>query len=233
MSDTDTTNAAHLRADGLVKTYDSGADTIHVLSGVAISLDRGDSVAIVGPSGSGKSTILNILGSLDRPDAGTVHLGETDVTALDDTGLAGYRRDRVGFVFQEPHLLPQCTILENVLIPTLTRRDPDAPKRALCVLERVGLADRARAFPDQLSGGQRQRVAIARALINKPELLLCDEPTGNLDRDTGTQVVDLFLELHREANSILVVVTHDVTMAARMQRVLTLENGVLTNHTGN
>ncbi len=200
-----------------------------VLDGISHTIERAEAVAIVGPSGSGKSTLLNLIGALDRPTSGRVLLGETDVTALQGKDLAAFRASRVGFVFQEHHLLPQLTALENVLLPTLARGgDGDAEVRAGEIIERVGLRDRQHAFPAQLSGGERQRAALARALIGRPQLLLCDEPTGNLDRETGGAVVSLLLELAREQGVTVLMVTHNTAHAARFGRCLQLRDGRLS-----
>ena len=173
-----------LSVERVRKEYGSAAGPLIVLKDVSLALAPGQSVAIVGPSGAGKSTLLNIIGSLDKPTAGSVRLGATEVTALAGAALADFRSRQVGFVFQDHHLLSQCSALENVLLPTLAARggDADAPARAKDILRRVGLGQRLHSFPAELSGGERQRVAVARALVNGPPLLLCDEPTGNLDQ---------------------------------------------------
>ncbi len=206
-----------------------------VLDGVSLTMSPGETVAVVGPSGSGKSTLLNIIGSLDQPTSGKVSLGAIDVTALDAAGAADYRGRRVGFVFQEHHLLPQCTALENVLLPTLALAGgspTDSAERARSLLERMGLADRADSFPSKLSGGERQRVAVARALINGPGLLLCDEPTGSLDRDTAGSVAGLFGELVAERELMLVMVTHNMELAGTCSRVMELSGGSLAEAGG-
>src|SRR3954470_21527639 len=195
----------------LSKDYPTRSGPLPVLRGVTLALDRGDALAVMGPSGSGKSTLLHILGTLDRPTTGTVSLEGTDPFTLSEPALAAYRNRRIGFVFQDHHLLPQCSVLENVLIPTLVSKatksnETEAYARQL--LERVGLAGRLDHRPAELSGGERQRVAVARALVLKPTLLLADEPTGNLDRRTAQAVGQLLLDLHREERTILVVVTH-------------------------
>jgi ABC-type lipoprotein export system ATPase subunit len=206
----------------VVDNVSKGYGAVHVLRGVSFSAAPGDSLAIVGPSGSGKSTLLNIIGSLEKPDSGAVRLGETDVTALAGQDVAAFRARRVGFVFQEHHLLPQLTAAENVMLPMLATGGAD-PKRASELLEGFGVAHRAGAFPAKMSGGERQRVALARALSNGPELLLCDEPTGNLDRDTGSTVVSLLLEL----GVTVVMVTHNQEHAGRFPRCLQLSDGLL------
>jgi ABC-type lipoprotein export system ATPase subunit len=189
---------------------------------------EGETVAITGPSGSGKSTLLNLIGALDAPTSGEVRLGETVVTALTGHDLARFRASRVGFVFQEHHLLPQLTATENVLLPTLALAGAgDREAWAATLLERLGLAERADAFPAQLSGGERQRVALARALVNGAKLLLCDEPTGNLDAEVGALVVGLLLELARDQGATVLMVTHNAAHAERFGRSLRLAEGRL------
>ena len=193
-----------------------------MLRDVSLSLKPGESASIVGASGSGKSTLLYICGGLDRPTSGTVTLGDTDPHALDARALAAFRNRRVGFVFQDHCLLPQCTVLENVLVPTLLAPDREDASRARALVERIGLADRIDHRPAALSGGERQRVAIARALIRSPRLLLCDEPTGNLDRAAAENVASVLLDLHRLKNTILLVVTHSTVLAERFPARFTL-----------
>jgi lipoprotein-releasing system ATP-binding protein len=206
-----------LEACGLSKEYSTPAGSLRVLSDVTLTLNCGDSVSITGPSGSGKSTLLYILGALDPPSAGSVRLDGINPYELEERSLSSFRNDRIGFVFQDHHLLPQCDVLENVLIPTLVSRGLQTGfrQRALALLERVGLSGRLTHFPHELSGGEKQRVALARALIRKPALVLCDEPTGNLDQDSAESVAKLLLELHRNESNILVVVTHNMELAAR------------------
>jgi lipoprotein-releasing system ATP-binding protein len=218
--------AQALVLDGVRKAYATDAGPNEVLRGVSLEVRPGETVAIVGVSGSGKSTLLNIIGSLDRATTGRVTLGELDVTALEGAALADYRRRQVGFVFQDHHLLPQCTVLENVLLPTLAAGRA-VPVEARELLRRVGLEGRENDFPPHLSGGERQRVAIARALVNGPPLVLCDEPTGNLDRRTGEAVAELFVELAGQRQVMLLVVTHNLDLAARFSRRLELRDGVL------
>jgi lipoprotein-releasing system ATP-binding protein len=208
-----------LLVENLRKEYPTRSGPLPVLDGVGLRLDRGQAAAVMGPSGSGKSTLLHILGTLDRPDAGTVSLDGADPFTLDSKGLAGFRNRRIGFVFQDHHLLPQCNVLENVLIPTLV--NPAADKAELQatarhLLERVGMSHRLDHRPAELSGGERQRVAVARALIHKPLLLLADEPTGNLDRKSAAAVAELLLELHTQEQTILLVVTHSPELANRI-----------------
>ncbi len=213
----------------LIKEFDAPGGSNRVLSGTSLDAEAGETVAILGPSGSGKSTLLNIIGSLDRPTSGTVHLGATDVTSLSGDRLASYRASDVGFIFQDHHLLPQLSALENVMLPTIAARTGDgADARARDLLERVGVSGRAGAFPARLSGGERQRVAAARALINGPALLLCDEPTGNLDRDTGMQLIELLRELAADG-VIVLVVTHNEEQAGLLERRLLLRGGALVS----
>jgi lipoprotein-releasing system ATP-binding protein len=191
-------------------------------------------VSIVGPSGSGKSTLLYILGALETPTSGSVLLGGVNPFGLNDRDLAAFRNDRIGFVFQDHHLLPQCSVLENVLVPTLVAADDAAAvrNRALDLLERVGLSPRIHHRPHELSGGEKQRAALARALIRKPQLILCDEPTGNLDHEATESVARLLLDLHSTLKMILIVVTHNLDLASRFQLTYTLIDGCLLNHQG-
>lgn len=205
-----------LAVDNISKTYTTRAGTLPVLDRVSLELNPGESVAITGPSGSGKSTLLHILGTLDRPTTGTVRFDDADPFALSDRDLAGFRNRRIGFVFQDHHLLPQCSVIENVLIPTLVDRTSDpAEVRAYAgeLLTRVGLAHRLDHRPAELSGGERQRVAVARALVRKPALVLADEPTGNLDRATARAVGEMLIDLHRREQTMMVVVTHSLELA--------------------
>lgn len=208
-----------------------GGESVAVLAQIDLAVERGESLAIIGPSGSGKSTLLNIMGTLDTPTSGTVQLEGQDLTQLHGSALAAVRNRRIGFVFQAHYLLPQCTVLENVLVPTLATdnevvRD-GAPDRAHRLLERVGLGGRLRHRPGQLSGGERQRVAVMRALINEPQLLLADEPTGALDRVSAEQLGQVLLQLNRETGVTLIVVTHSLELARKMERVLELRDGRL------
>jgi len=204
---------------------------VTVLNGVTLEVAPGESLAIIGPSGSGKSTLLQIIGSLDRPTSGEVLLDAKDITAMDEKELAGVRNREIGFVFQAHYLLPQCTVLENVLVPTLASRDTSnaqqLAERARALLDRVGLSHRLDHRPGQLSGGERQRVAVVRALINKPKLLLADEPTGALDRTSAHELGRLLVELNREQRVTVIVVTHALELARQMARVLELRDGVL------
>jgi len=212
------------------KEYPTRSGALKVLDGVSLSLDRGDAAAIMGPSGSGKSTLLHILGTLDSPTSGTVRLDGTSPFGLNERDLAEFRNRRIGFVFQDHHLLPQCSVLENVLIPTLVNRagnKPELLKSAKELLDRVGLSDRIDHRPAELSGGERQRVAVARALIQKPLLVLADEPTGNLDRASAGVVGKLLVELNRQERSILVVVTHSQDLAGLFLKRLEMGDGRL------
>lgn len=218
--------ATLLQLSGVTKTYPGVEDEI--LSGIDLAVDAGETVAIVGPSGSGKSTLLNIVGTLDRPSSGTVAIEGEDVLALDDDRLASLRNRRIGFVFQLHHLLPQCNILENILVPAMVQGDmAAAEERGRSLLDRVGLTHRLDHRPGQLSGGEQQRVAVVRALINQPALLLADEPTGSLDRAAAESIGELLVELNREQGVAVVMVTHSADLAARMGRVLELSFGRL------
>ena len=205
-----------LAAEGVAKTYETGAGPVEVLNSVNLHLRPGDAVAIMGPSGSGKSTLLYLIGALDTPTRGQIRLRDTDLASLTENQAAAFRNEHIGFVFQDHALLPQCTVLENVLVPALVAPEGPYEVRAKKLLDRVGLSHRLDHFPAQLSGGEKQRAAIARALIREPQLLLCDEPTGNLDRSSAIAVADLLLELHALQKTILVVVTHSAELAARM-----------------
>ena len=197
-----------------------------MLRNISLHITSGTSVVITGPSGSGKSTLLHIIGTLEAPSAGSVEINDTNPFNLSEPEIAAYRNSVIGFVFQDHHLLPQYSVLENVLIPTLAfKQDQGATQRAQQLLRRVGLADRQTHRPGQLSGGERQRAAIARALINQPGIILCDEPTGNLDTATTETIADLLFELHNAEKNILIVVTHNLTFASRFDRHLQLVDG--------
>jgi lipoprotein-releasing system ATP-binding protein len=214
-----------LSLKNISKRYDTN---IPVLTRIDLALTAGESVAIAGPSGCGKSTLLNIIGTLERPDSGTLEFNGKNLLTLNEKETAEFRNRRVGFVFQLHHLLPQCSILENVLVPTLVNKDAgDAHARALHLLDRVGLSARLNHRPGQLSGGEHQRAAVVRALINRPQLLLADEPTGSLSRDGADDLVRLLLELNREENLTLIMVTHSMPLAEKMDRVLTIDAGIL------
>ena len=230
--------SALLRLTEVSKRYESptGAEAVSVLRDISIEIGRTESVAVVGPSGSGKSTLLNIIGTLDRPTSGQVLLDGQDLSQLDDLRLATVRNREIGIIFQAHHLLPQCTVLENVLVPTLASQDAGlrngAGERAKRLLDKVGLGARLTHRPGQLSGGERQRVAVVRALINQPKLLLADEPTGALDRASAQNLADLLVQLNREEGVTLVVVTHALDLAKRMGRVLELRDGRLASENG-
>ena len=216
-----------LQLRGLSKRFATAAGELTVLRDVDLDLSRGDSLAVTGPSGSGKSTLLYIIGTLDSPSAGTVRLLDQNPFGFDGPTLARFRNANIGFVFQDHCLLPQCTVLENVLIPTLagTGAGPAEESRARQLLQRVGLGERTTHRPAELSGGERQRAAICRALINQPPIVLADEPTGNLDRQSAQAVGSLLLELVREQNAMLIVVTHSTELAARFPRHVELIDG--------
>jgi lipoprotein-releasing system ATP-binding protein len=205
-----------LEVKDLTKDYPTPRGALPVLSGISFRLSRGDALAVVGPSGSGKSTLLHILGALDTPSSGSITLDGANPFELEEKQLAAFRNEKVGFVFQDHCLLPQCSVLENVLTPTLvSRSNSDRAEAARMLLDQVGLSERLDHRPAELSGGEKQRVALARALINEPVLLLCDEPTGNLDAKSAETVASLLLRLHARQNTILVVVTHSAELAAR------------------
>jgi len=219
-----------LVAQSVSKSYSTPAGPpLVVLADVSLTLEAGENVAILGPSGSGKSTLLAILGTLDQPSSGSLEIGNIDPFELSEPQLAAFRSQNIGFVFQDHHLLPQCTVLENVLVPFLadgTAGDEEVA-RAEHLLESVGLSDRSLHRPAQLSGGERQRVALARALIREPTLLLADEPTGNLDHSTAESIAELLIALQQERSTMLVVVTHSETLASRLQKRLELVEGRL------
>jgi putative ABC transport system ATP-binding protein len=216
-----------LSASDLTKEYQSGDHRLTVLRDVNFSIEQGEFVAIVGPSGSGKTTLLGLLAGLDTPTRGSVQLDGTDITALDEDARAKLRGAKVGFVFQSFQLIPTLTAIENVQVPLELRGENHAIERATDVLQRVGLGDRLDHFPTQLSGGEQQRVAIARAFANRPRILFADEPTGNLDSDTGNRIVELLESLNRESGSTVLLVTHDLVLARRARRIIRLSDGAV------
>ena len=216
-----------LEVNNVSKEYVTPAGPVHVLAGVTVTMNRGTAIAVMGPSGSGKSTLLYILGALEPPSTGTVTMDSQDPFQLAEREQAAFRNEKIGFVFQDHCLLPQCSVLENVLVPTLVAPPGDYKKRALELLDRVGLSHRLNHLPGELSGGEKQRVAIARALIRDPLLLLCDEPTGNLDWESASGVASMLLELHHDRKNILVVVTHSLELAEKMPLVYQIEGGRL------
>jgi lipoprotein-releasing system ATP-binding protein len=221
-----------LVAQSITKSYPTGENqTLEVIADASLQLMPGENVATLGPSGLGKSTLLAILGTLDRPSSGTVSLGDTEPFSLSEPELAKFRSRQIGFVFQDHHLLPQCTVMENVLVPFLAEGSAHRAEidLATALLRRVGLGERLLHRPAQLSGGERQRVAIARALVRRPTLLLADEPTGDLDGHTAEDIARLLLELQVEQNSMLVVVTHSEQLAGRMQRRMRIVDGRLAD----
>jgi len=214
-----------LKVDHISKEYPSPRGTLRILSDVSLSLSRGEAISIMGPSGSGKSTLLYVLGALEPPTSGTVTLDGQDPFQLNARQLAAFRNKEIGFIFQDHCLLPQCSVIENVLTPTLVSENHDnADHRARELIEQVGLRERIDHRPAELSGGEKQRVALARALIMKPQLVLCDEPTGNLDQKSADAIASLFLELHERQQTILIVVTHNPELAARFPRRLQLKD---------
>lgn len=214
-----------LVAKDLTKEYRSGDHSLAVLRDVSFSIPQGALVAIVGPSGSGKTTLLGLLAGLDTPSRGQVLYEDVDITRLNEDERAQLRGERVGFIFQSFQLIPTLTALENVQVPLELRGEADAGRRARDLLGRVGLGDRLDHFPTQLSGGEQQRVAIARAFVNAPRILFADEPTGNLDSETGARIVQLIEQLNRESGSTVVIVTHDPALAARTSRIIRLSDG--------
>lgn len=221
--------SALIQVNDVWKTYEVGQQQVHALRGLSVDIDQGEYTALMGPSGSGKSTLMNMLGCLDTPTSGRYHLAGEDVGTLDDDALADIRNRRIGFVFQTFNLMPRYTALENVALPLVYAgaSKVDREARAREVLEQVGLGDRMDHRPNELSGGQRQRVAVARALVNRPDLLLADEPTGNLDTKTSLEIMALFGEIHAAGNTV-VLVTHEEDIAAYAHRVVRLRDGVVS-----
>lgn len=219
-----------IRAEGLEKSYTSGGRPLPVLRSIDLEIAAEAFVAIVGPSGSGKTTLLGLLAGLDEPTAGRVYLDGEDIGALTEDGRADFRSRNVGFVFQTFHLLPTLTAIENVLVPIELRGGSHGARaRAVALLERVGLGARLDHYPAQLSGGEQQRVALARAFANEPKILFADEPTGNLDQETGAGIVEIMEELNRDARTTLVLVTHDLALAERAHRVIGLAGGAVAS----
>ncbi|MFT4697105.1 MAG: putative ABC transport system ATP-binding protein [Flavobacteriaceae bacterium] len=219
-----------LKINGLEKTYTSGSKQLTVLHNVSFDVEKGQTFSIVGPSGSGKTTLLGLCAGLDKPNAGTVELCGFDLNELNEDERAQLRNKEVGFIFQNFQLLPTLTALENVSVPLELQGAKDAAKNAKELLEKVGLLDRIHHYPSQLSGGEQQRVALARAFSNRPSILFADEPTGNLDEETGEKVIQLLFELNKNAGTTLVIISHDLELANRTQQILRLKGGqIMTN----
>lgn len=219
-----------LKITGLEKTYSSGNKQLTVLHDIAFDVEKGQTFSIVGPSGSGKTTLLGLCAGLDQPNSGTVELCGEDLNSLNEDERAQLRNKEVGFIFQNFQLLPTLTALENVSVPLELQGAKDATQKSMALLEKVGLGDRFHHYPSQLSGGEQQRVALARAFANTPSILFADEPTGNLDEETGEKVIQLLFELNKEAGTTLVMITHDLDLANRTQQILRLKGGqILTN----
>ncbi len=223
---------AILEVCGLSKAFTNGEGTLTVVRDINFSLPAGSTCAILGPSGSGKTTLLGLCAGLDRPSAGAVFLDGVDLGALDEDRRARVRGERVGFVFQSFQLIPTLTALENVAVPLELLGRNHAREEAVQLLQRVGLGDRVTHYPSQLSGGEQQRVAVARAFINRPKILFADEPTGNLDADTGRMVIENLFALNADAGTTLVLVTHDIELAKRAQRIIRLKGGAVVEDTG-
>ena len=223
-----------IKIRGIIRDFKLGQETVHVLKGIDLDIERGEYVAIMGPSGSGKSTLMNIIGCLDTATAGTYILNGKDVSKMSDDELAEIRNKEIGFVFQTFNLLPRTTALDNVALPMVYAgfSKSERTKRAVEVLNDVGLSDRMDHKPNQLSGGQRQRVAVGRALINKPSIILADEPTGNLDSKTSLEILNLFEDIHKAGNTVIVV-THEEDVAARAKRIIRLIDGMISSDTMN
>ena len=221
------TRDSHLKLKGVRKSFDLSGAAVEVLRGIDLELASGEALVLTGPSGSGKSTLLHLIGMLDRPSAGEITFDDSDPWRLSEVELARFRNQTVGFVFQDAHLLPQYSVIENVLLPTLAfgGGPVDARDRAVDLVRRVELEHRLEHRPAELSGGERQRAAVARALINRPALLLCDEPTGSLDQATADSVADLLFELHRQEGNMLIAVTHSLALARRFERRFELREG--------
>jgi len=222
-------SSAILRLDAVDLTLESEAGPVHILKNVSLELPAGKTVSVTGPSGSGKTTLLMILGGLERPSAGSVTVAGRDLNALNEDGLAAFRRDNIGIIFQNFHLIPTMTALENVAVPLEFAGVPDAFARAETVLGRVGLAHRLKHYPGQLSGGEQQRVAIARAFAPLPRLILADEPTGNLDAENGRIITEMLFELSKQNDTTLLLITHDAELAARCDLTVHIRDGIVTD----
>ena len=221
-----------LKINGLEKRYTSGSKQLTVLQNISFEVEKGQTFSIVGPSGSGKTTLLGLCAGLDDPNAGTIELCGYNLNTLNEDERAQLRNEEVGFIFQNFQLLPTLTALENVSVPLELQGAKDAASRARELLEKVGLGDRIHHYPSQLSGGEQQRVALARAFSNRPSILFADEPTGNLDEETGEKVIQLLFDLNKDAGTTLVIISHDLDLAARTQQILRLKGGrILTNET--
>lgn len=219
-----------LKINDLEKTYSSGSKKLTVISNISFEVEKGSIFSIVGPSGSGKTTLLGLCAGLDYPTSGSVELCGTSLESLDEDERATLRNKEVGFIFQNFQLLPTLTALENVIVPLELQGEKGAAKYGVSLLEKVGLADRLHHYPSQLSGGEQQRVALARAFSNRPSILFADEPTGNLDEETGEKVIQLLFELNKEAGTTLVIITHDLDLANRTQQILRLKGGKIISN---
>ena len=219
-----------LKINDLEKTYTSGSKKLTVISNISFEVEKGSVFSIVGPSGSGKTTLLGLCAGLDYPSAGSVELCGTNLNDLNEDERAALRNKEVGFIFQNFQLLPTLTALENVIVPLELQGEKNASKFGIALLEKVGLGDRMHHYPAQLSGGEQQRVALARAFSNKPSILFADEPTGNLDEETGEKVIQLLFELNKEAGTTLVIITHDLDLANRTQQILRLKGGKIISN---
>jgi putative ABC transport system ATP-binding protein len=220
-----------LNVQNLEKSYFSGSKKLDILKDISFSVEAKDTFAIVGPSGSGKTTLLGLCAGLDQPDSGTIELCNTETNTLTEDERAQLRNQKVGFIFQDFQLLPTLTALENVAVPLELQGDKQAEEKAIKLLEKVGLADRLRHYPSQLSGGEQQRVALARAFSNNPTILFADEPTGNLDAETGEKVVRLLFDLNKELGTTLIIVTHDIELAQKTNHILKLKGGRIVENT--
>jgi len=222
-----------LKLSNVYKSFGSAERTIRILNGITLELRGGQSVAVMGPSGSGKSTLLHLIGTLDQPTSGTLEINGSNPFSLAEPDLARFRNRGIGFIFQDHHLLPQYSVLENVMLPALAfeGNNTNPESRALALLERVGLSHRVEHRPAQLSGGESQRTAVARALMNEPSILLCDEPTGNLDHANAESIASLLFELHQQEKNLLITVTHSQELARRFEQRFELRDGVLHQNT--